>query len=603
MKNKDSNRIYAWVISLSFLIYHLAFSVACSDFLYDESDEVIYAEDHPLDSDADTLFNIAGIMNKMQAIADRTILLGELRGDLVSVTNYASAELRQIAEFDLTSAGTTSASGGLPAGTTNKYNQPRDYYAIINNCNYYIAKADTALRNNRNEYLFMKEYAAVKAFRAWTYLQLVLNYQRVPFVTEPILTKEQSEQDFEYYDIRQVCDYFISDLAPYADVETPSFATIRNTNSKFFYYPVNILLGDLNLWAGNYRTAAEYYYRYLSTRNGPNSTTPVGTNAVRFSKEDSRWLSASDSWSYMSFELEEMSTQTDLITMIPGDSIPSEGNYSELRDLFNTNENNDYHQSISPSKSLINLSAAQKYCHYTSGNEYVLAPEGLSDYMAGDLRLQAVYTASGGLSAGTTVNGKRISNYSTISKYATRNVHILRRSMVYLRLAEALNRAGFPRFAFQILKQGVNNSVIESDVVPYYLPEHAEWLRSFNFPNAAYVLETPSGLNSENTMGLHSHGSGYTASNPTYVMPDSVIADSLQHLQYQIERVEDLIVDEEALEFAFEGHRYYDLMRIALRRGEPDLLADKVARRAGTRDEKLYNYLQKTENWYLPFED
>ena len=594
MKQKEANdqtrRACRWLLAVVAPLACVGLGgglASCDDFLYGESDQVIFVDDHELDSDADTLFNIAGIMNKMQAIGDRTILLGELRGDLVSVTSDASADLRQLAEF-------TDTLG-------NRYNQPRDYYAVINNCNYFLAKADTALRNNRNEYIFMKEYAAVKVFRAWTYLQLALNYGRVPFVTEPILSQEQSEQVYEYYDLRQICDFFISDITPIADVEMPGFSSIRNTDSKFFYFPAYVLLGDLYLWSGDYRKAAESYYQYLSTRNGPNSTTPNGAMSVRFMREDNRWLSYEDTWSLMSFDIESAYGQSELITMIPGDSIPSEGNYSELRDLFNTNENNDYRQSISPSQRLIDLSAAQKYCHYTSGGEYILAPEGLSDMRAGDLRLKAVYTASETINM--VLNGKRITNYSVIQKYATRNIHILRRTMVYLRMAEALNRAGFPRFAFQILKQGVNNSVIESEVVPYYAPEHAAWLRSFNFPNTAYVLETPAGDTSENTNGIHSHGSGYSVGNPTYVMPDSAITDSLQHLQYQMERVEDLIMDEEALEFAFEGHRYYDLMRVAMRRGNPAYLADKVARRSGSRDERLYNHLKTESNWYLPFEN
>ena len=594
MKQKEANdqtrRACRWLLAVVAPLACVGLGgglASCDDFLYGESDQVIFVDDHELDSDADTLFNIAGIMNKMQAIGDRTILLGELRGDLVSVTSDASADLRQLAEF-------TDTLG-------NRYNQPRDYYAVINNCNYFLAKADTALRNNRNEYIFMKEYAAVKVFRAWTYLQLALNYGRVPFVTEPILSQEQSEQVYEYYDLRQICDFFISDITPIADVEMPGFSSIRNTDSKFFYFPAYVLLGDLYLWSGDYRKAAESYYQYLSTRNGPNSTTPNGAMSVRFMREDNRWLSYEDTWSLMSFDIESAYGQSELITMIPGDSIPSEGNYSELRDLFNTNENNDYRQSISPSQRLIDLSAAQKYCHYTSGGEYILAPEGLSDMRAGDLRLKAVYTASETINM--VLNGKRITNYSVIQKYATRNIHILRRTMVYLRMAEALNRAGFPRFAFQILKQGVNNSVIESEVVPYYAPEHAAWLRSFNFPNTAYVLETPAGDTSENTNGIHSHGSGYSVGNPTYVMPDSAITDSLQHLQYQMERVEDLIMDEEALEFAFEGHRYYDLMRVAMRRGDPAYLADKVARRSGSRDERLYNHLKTESNWYLPFEN
>ncbi|MBO7539398.1 MAG: RagB/SusD family nutrient uptake outer membrane protein, partial [Prevotella sp.] len=74
-----------------------------------------------------------------------------MRGDLTSITSVASSDLRDVSLFQI--------------GDDNQYNNPRDYYAVINNCNYFIAHADTALKNNRNEYIFMKEYAAVKAIR------------------------------------------------------------------------------------------------------------------------------------------------------------------------------------------------------------------------------------------------------------------------------------------------------------------------------------------------------------------------------------------------------------------------------------------------------
>ena len=560
---------------------------SCSDFLYEDSDQVIYAEDHSIATDADTLWSVAGIMNKLQVIADRTILLGEIRGDLVSLTSDASAELRALADFT-----------PLPSGEAT-YNQPRDYYAVINNCNYFIARADTALRNNRNELIFHKEYAAVKAIRAWTYLQLALNYGNVPFITEPILTKAESEQDFPRYDIQQLCQYFISDIAPYADVEMPGYGSIRGNDSRLFYYPIYVLLGDLSLWSGQYKAAAEYYYKYISTRNGTNAAYPVSANAVRFDNNDAHWMSVSDSWSFL-FLTEQSSANAELITIIPGDSIPSEGNYSQLRDLFNTTEDNEYRASIVPSESLRALSKSQKYCQFTTGGEFIYAPDGLSDAYTGDLRLQAAYQMTE--NANIMLNDKRIKNYAVCSKYQTRNVHILRRAMVYLRLAEALNRAGFPRFAFQILKQGVNNSVLESEVIPYY-PDDAEWLCTFNFPNTSYVLETTAGLSSENTTGLHARGSGFTAFDDAYQLPDDSTLTATARMQYQIEGVENLIVGEEALEFAFEGHRFYHLMRIALRRNDPQFLASRVARRSGTTDATLLSRLTDTANWYLKIEN
>ena len=69
-----------------------------------------------------------------------------------------------------------------------------------------------------------------------------------------------------------------------------------------------------------------------------------------------------------------------------------------------------------------------------------------------------------------------------------------------------------------------------------------------------------------------------------------------------IEAVEDLIVDEGGLELAFEGSRFSDLARVSLRRNDPTYLAKRVAKRGGTMDMGLYNYLsQSPKHWYLPF--
>ena len=61
-----------------------------------------------------------------------------------------------------------------------------------------------------------------------------------------------------------------------------------------------------------------------------------------------------------------------------------------------------------------------------------------------------------------------------------------------------------------------------------------------------------------------------------------------------------MIVDEYGLEFAYEGKRFYDLMRIALRRNDPAYLADAIAKRNGTMDDGLRARLMDKKNWYLP---
>lgn len=573
---------------------------SCEDFFEQDSSYVIYEGDNPLNSATDTVYSVVGIMGKIQKIADRTILLGEVRGDLMDINQYTSSDLRDMALFTM--------------NDDNAYNQPRDYYAVINNCNYYIANVDTAIRNNRNEQMFLPEYAAVKAFRAWTYLQLVLNYGSVPFVTEPILTQEQADADYPRYGIQEVCDYFIQDLVGLEEVEYPAYGDIRGLNSHLFYFPIRILLGDLHLWAGNYREAALNYYGYINRRNGDNSYYATTISHYRWFNED--WGNA---YSYSSFDNSELSNpQSEVITLIPGDSIPSEGVYSQLRNLFNSwtssygalNEENNGKVSLVPSAALKELSAAQVHCVVTTNAagtmlaDTLYAPSKIDGFdYPGDLRLWVWY---GRYSERSILVDNVQTEGQMIDKYTSRNVHIYRRMMVYLRMAEALNRAGFPRMAYQILATGLNNDVIEEKVLPYCtsLDEQA-FISQFNFPIANYKLYSASTLlsavNQANTIGIHSRGSGLSDANEYYQMPegDATCQNAADSLAYQIEKVEDMIVDEGALEFAFEGTRYYDLMRVALRRGEPAYLADRVYARSGKGKNAIQTDLYNTNNWYL----
>ena len=586
MKKDIKNRLRTIPFIVCLLTMSAVGLTSCEDFFNQESEYVIYEGDNALDNAADTIYSVIGVLNKLQAIADRTILLGEVRGDLVDVTDYTHADLRKVASFDI--------------DADNKYNNPRDYYAIINNCNYFIANADTALRNNRNEAIFLREYVAIKGFRAWTYLQLALNYGSVPFVDKPILTKEESEKDYPRYDIKQICNYFINDLMPLADEKLPAYGMIRGLDSRFFYFPIYLLLGELNLWAENYDQAALNYYKYISTRNGMNSAYPIGTDRIQWS--DSEWESI-----IISGEIgdvgEDYAEQAELITLIPGDSIPSEGYYSELRDLFNSSEDNEYNFSLKPSVAMQNLSASQYYCHVETNTQgekdTIYAPKNVTWEsskvdMSGDLRLYYAWD----LLDGRNKNGDKIEEQS-ISKHNTRNVHIYRRTMLYLRMAEALNRAGYPVMAYKFLASGVNNKVIEDEVIPCYAenPAKVAFLRQFDFPTDLYGILNPGVTSSEtaNTIGIHSRGSGWGSASAYYQMPDTA---SLS-LDEQIEAVEDMIVNEAALEFAFEGTRFYDLMRVALRRSDVDYLADRVAMRTGVNNETLRVKLQTQANWYL----
>ena len=91
--------------------------VSCGDLLDQKSDRVIYSDKEHLNNASDTLYSVIGIMNKIQALADRTVLLGELRGDLVDVRSNTAADLREISNFNVS--------------TNNQYNSPRCEWKCI----------------------------------------------------------------------------------------------------------------------------------------------------------------------------------------------------------------------------------------------------------------------------------------------------------------------------------------------------------------------------------------------------------------------------------------------------------------------------------------
>lgn len=548
---------------------------SCEDMLDPESDLVMTTDENRLSTVNDTLYSVMGIVHLMQQVADRTNLLGEVRGDLSVVTEDATTALREIAEFT--------------ADAENSYNRPQDYYAIVNNCNYFLATADTSLML-RGRKVFEREYAAVKTFRAWAYLQLALNYGSVPFYTQFIGTKEEGDAVMQQpkRDLAYICNYLIDDLRPYVDVLSLSYGSVGNfSSSAKFFIPVRVMLGDLCLWAGRYSEAAEFYHSYLNDTDNPR---PITTSHTVYWVADLPATRIVDGYAATNI------SNSEVLTYIPMESSAFEGTVSKLQELYCSTTDNDYYFQVTKSQALVDLSYEQDYEYvYTENNHRdticLRDSSWVEKYRHGDLRLYAnLVERNEHNSSSSTIS----ENYQSIDKHNTpTRVILYRLAQVYLRYAEALNRAGYPSAAFAILKYGLCSDNIER-YVDARDRANAGDLISFN----QYSFTR------NNVIGIHARGCGDVDANKDYVLPQP--ADSLatyaDTVQYQIPLVEEMILTESALENAFEGVRFYDLMRIALRRGDPDFLARHIAQRNGTgvEDAALRARLQNTTNWYLP---
>lgn len=532
-------KINKYIKSLFLASLAVGMTTSCQDMMDKGNDYVIYTGDE-LVNPSDTTTSVLGIINKLQAISVRTNLLGEVRADLVKVNDNANIDLKKLANFEADVNGDDDE---------NLYNSPRDYYAVINNCNYYLKYASAEAGNiNRNEKYFEYEIAQVHSIRAWTYLQLVTTYGRVPYVTEPVTTKQDAEAQYPVYDIAQMCDALIEDLTPFVGVRYPDPGNvgIGGFDPRLMFFPSQIVMGDLYLWKAAAtqskaaaKLAAKSYYDYIVWKGAFNEkqVLTTGTSRAYWSEQMlSREMYMTPSGSTISFGGTWGRSQQ--ITVIPMDSGSAEGYYNELRLLYNTNVSTDLTvASISPSQAYRELSEAQEYFDYDDQKDTVKVDPGKIDESVsqdgyrGDLRFQNNFRTRD-----YSYNNEEV-KYQTIFKHNYQHVSIYRAHQIYLRLAEALNYAGYPRFARAILTMGLSNTVIEGEVLPYYTSkEDSTYIQQFDFNDQDFVAYfesykaqtdqygtiisidgvTRSNVNQCTQLGIHSRGCGLAFLDTTY---------------------------------------------------------------------------------------
>ena len=601
-------------ITVALAAVMLAGVTSCEDMLRVDSKVVMYDYQNTLNHATDTVYSVMGIIKQLQKIADRSIIMGELRGDLVTISDHASDDLRDLYNYNFASL-----------RPTNKYNNPADYYAVINNCNYFLAKVDTTYeRNHKN--VFLREYITVLSYRAWTYLQLAQIYGKVYYIDKPVLSGDMNSQSWEYMDIKTLADTLLAQFDDkYLDEAIPSYGSLGGYDtgdgrkaeshaSTDLFIPVRLIMGDLCLWAGKYDRAALYYHDFLSRNE---IARPTNTSSILWFDYEFIYL-GDDTYA------QTFGKNFKPICYIPMEAEEYSGTISELPDLFNSTKNNDNWYQLTRSQALTQLSARQNYCYHfiNTRTDYfkpVYQEKSNQDnvLLKGDLRLQSILDLEdieedefSSLNLGT--------KKQTLNKINSEKICLYRDDVVYLRLAEALNRAKLPQSAFAVLKYGLCKQVIDTLISRSEKDRAAAMGMSnvyvFNenkfsqaevsasavtreFDGVKYTTDytnyLSSGANSpRNTIGIHSRGSGDASLDTTYTIGKKLaemgISTAAATLTDSIRAVEEYLIDEMALETCFEGNRFGDLLRISMHRAEDiaegafadnDFLTKRVASR------------------------
>ena len=531
--------------------------VSCDDLLDVDSKRLTTDEEYGLTTPGDSIYSMFGLFSQLQKLADSYVLLGELRGDLLDITDYSSAELREISNFEISN--------------NNSYADVKNYYAVINNCNYILTHLDTNVVSQGNK-LKLRQFAAVKAIRAWTYMQVALNFKTVKYYTNPILTVADAEKTYPEYELAGLLDLLIADLEPVKAADMPNLGYIDSYNTAYSIFPVRFVLGDMYLWKASLTNDKLYYekaaseYRELMYKNRiiinkENTSYWVTVNNTISSSAYVNWINA--------FRL----TSGEVITTIAS---PTE--YGQRFELDSLN----MQQKIVPSA--ISLKNWESQTYYL--NEASNAPGDLRKY--GSIWWKSTYSST---SDASEYSEEETRNLYIILKYLLykQNVVIYRSALLYLRYAEAVNRLGKPNLAFAVMKYGLNaTNMINTKIVP---------AKEKETPLPTYMSFSDARF--ENNVGTRMRGLGNVDKDTTFF--------ALRHQNSQVDSilyVENMIEQELALETAYEGNRFHDLMRLTLRRiqtneGSTAYLADKIAAKHSDNKEAIRTKLLTIDNWYI----
>jgi hypothetical protein len=665
-EKKDKTMKKNLIYTIAFLLGGTFMFSSCDDMLNVDSNRVEYEfEDWTLN---DSVYSVLGILKSVQEVADRQVLINELRADLVTVNeSKAVVDVQELSRsvFNLSS---------------NKYLDVKDYYAIINNCNIYLARVDTTLEKN-NVKLMLPEYVAVKSVRAWTYLQLAINYNNVPYFTEPILTHSAAEEVMKTPMLTrdEIVNRLIADIMPYenpaaypmpswdADGKVLKFGYGDNgteVDTKLLFVPVRMLLGELYLWKGDYKNAAKFFYSQIAG-SGTNETAKKYTDAgYKASYNSEGGKSFNNSFIKMFAAKTFSENSANYFTIIPFAATELYGTTSGLAAVFSPQSEIGGAQVVA-SPGIQSLSERQVYCFMKDPEDKKETPEYSHFYeYTGDLRIKATTYSQRGEDDNKTEYKNIIGKFNFeegsldmdvefVPGIKTTYLILQRKEHAYLRLAEALvglEREGYEgamELAMTILKEGAKsnyrilknpvyaervkldadgdtlyNYIIENKDTVDIVPRMEKYLASctdslvYNFTAEVFTGNS----------GIHSRGSGYSERNDYYTLSDTCIARYLgettmdgkvelltKEITYEdsLNYIADLVIDELALEFAWEGTRFGDLIRFAKAMGDNDVLAKRVAGRAYKNDvtyrngefqmdAELYGKMADETNWYLP---
>ena len=603
------------IIVLSIL---MAVMISSCDSLLDINAQDVVEESESYQNVYDADNAIWGLYSKFSKLAENTIVLNELRADMMDVTPNATAD--QVALNNHT------------ATVDNKYCDPTPFYEVILNANDLLANLDSmkiVKRITADDYA--PRYSDVMAIRSWTYLQLGIHYGTVPYINKPISNKSDLSNPSLYVEktLDELIFQLINDMQSVptlAENTLSSFynKTIQENGKSFFlnlqFINKRLILGDLYLWNDQFVEAATQYKAYMDEADANSSKTQMknkistwvwnSSNEPRFQicyqrYKDQDVSSFRNMWKEI---FSRSSTEVGSSTVV--------GLQDEMIWMFS------YSGITNSTSPFIKLFAN------TGVGEYQLKPSAWAvDSMWGTQVQQSngfVFDGRGKESSYDVINGQPVvlkylyDYYDTYTTDANKTIHLdynnitnkyslagkwflYRAALLHLRYAEAANRAGYPRLAYALLNNGIktNYDWVKSDGT-YRANKVGVQYTSFQ-PPVPPAGATQAQIDSINAIPATPYPAPFYLDarqndapypvlrspwrdnggirNRAYLLNDTKPAWVVT-TQDSMKWIENSLIKEAALECGFEGTRWADLLRVARRKvknGEAGSVASQMS--------------------------
>jgi len=604
---------------------------SCEEFL-NPSQELNIIEEELFDDWYEYRSIEMGMYGLQQKLVEQLVILGELRGDLLDITSNAETDLVEIYYFNIS--------------RTNKYASPTNLFKLISACNNFIR----ILQEEHPEVLdkdmpvtnYDRLYGEALCMRAWAYFNAVRIYGKVPFIHESLTTIDEIEE-------------YINSSGTYTDSVYISYSRDGYYNDTVFNQPITLEKHyfDLDMVIDVFTNQLENELKAVGVNHYINNNdiswevtiwNPWAMNALL----GQMYLTQGDLYQAAHYFNQIINNSTD------NDRYQLDASFAffSWRNIFSEIDTREHIYSIWFNKTNFQQNKLQSLFEPWIPHQYMLKPsyqaihnwetvwrnQVIDDDQANPERSEMIYAGfPSDVFRGSGYEGANGDMVGASYLYVKNGIPLKEMElldMVYLRAEgdDRSSRAIMEDVDTIVYKYSIGKNRFDQDAnflvyraagIQLYLAElYVYWEFEQNdlirplVTNALGIVNDGSNY-SENPsraqmgirgrVGLGSPNDQITVGNINYVhdpFTNEIIdyIDLTGNFEGKQLYLEELIMEEKARELAFEGERFYDLMRVARRRNDPSYLAKTVSAKypAGKRDQ-IYNYLLDESNWYINY--